>query len=276
MPEALQWSQPTRCLDLGSGEIHVWRVFPEDIEGDANLERLLSPEERMVQRRFLCGSSRRSFAAHRGLLRCLLGRYLRMDPASVQIQRGPHGKPELISSGRSEPLHFSLSHTRGLSLFAFSRLGAVGVDVEFIDSNLDPERMAAWILLPAARSRLMASPSAEKVAAFHSAWTVQEACAKAVGLGLGPSLAGPEGMVLLEVAEHAEMAGGLAMMMIDAGPGYAAALACRGKSFILKSWQWPHARQAALRPPPPDLARVSADLAVPSWVPIFPKRPALG
>jgi len=184
----------------------------------------------------LHGSDRRSFAIRHGLLRCLLGHYLHMDPVAVPIQRGAHGKPELILARGIAPLHFSLSHTKGLALFAFSRRGDIGVDVEAIDSNLDPERMAAWILLPAGRSRFLDFPDARKMEAFHSAWTVQEACAKALGLGLGRLLDELKGR---EPLEKAEITGGLTMMTLEAGPGYAAALAFRGENLTLKCWQWP-------------------------------------
>lgn len=238
--EAFAWRQPARTSDLGSGEIHVWRVFTEEItRSDARFESLLSPEERSIQQRLLHEPDRRSFATRHGLLRCLLGRYLHMDPAAVPIQRGAHGKPELIPASGFAPLSFSLSHTRGLALFAFSRRGDIGVDVEAIDSNLDPERMAAWILLPAARSRFLDFPEGRRMEAFHSAWTIQEACAKALGLGLGRLLDELKGMEGSESAGNAEITGGLTMMTLEAGPGYAAALAFRGKNLTLQCWQWP-------------------------------------
>jgi len=234
---ALEWRESAGSPALGPGAVHVWRVCPDAILDDPGLGEHLSAEERSQVGRFLHGSGQRSFAAHRGLLRVLAGRYLGADPASLAIRPGPHGKPELAASGGGEPLHFSLSHTRGLSLFAFSGLGGVGVDVEFIDPDLDPERLAAWITLPAARSRLLVCPAVERVAAFHSAWTLQEAWAKAAGLGLGRWLDGPEGGG--PGAERAETAAGLTVLPLDAGPGYAAAIAFPGEDVTLEGWRWP-------------------------------------
>src|SRR5438552_660293 len=59
----------------------------------------------------------------------LLAQYLGCPPALIALQRGPHGKPQLVG----EPLHFNLSHSGALALLAIARDVAVGVDVERVD-----------------------------------------------------------------------------------------------------------------------------------------------
>jgi 4'-phosphopantetheinyl transferase len=143
-------------------------------------------------------------------LREVLARYLQEEPDAVKLRTGEHGKPMLADP--SSPLRFNLSHSGERALVAVASGREVGVDIERVRARRNLERLAERALDPAAAAAVRAAPERDRVAAFHQAWTRREALAKCWGTGLGaPLRAAP-----VSVAE------------LDAGRGYAAALAVAG------------------------------------------------
>ena len=139
------WSQPPQSIQLGSDEVHVWRVrldlCPSRLE---SLEPLLSSDEIERARRFRFQVHRDQFVARRGLLRNIRAQYLNVAPVEVHLQYEAHGKPVLartcgerkLCSGRHAPrvdeLRFNLSHSPELALVAVAQERDVGIDLERI------------------------------------------------------------------------------------------------------------------------------------------------
>jgi 4'-phosphopantetheinyl transferase len=161
--------------------------------------------------------------AARWALRGVLGHCLDREPARIPFQLGPHGKPAL-----SEPdagLRFNLSHSVEVALVAVAWEREVGVDVERIESRRDVLALADRGLDEAAAAAVREAPAGDRVAAFHRAWARHEATVKCLGSGLG--------------AERPDTA--VAVAELEAGPGYAAALAVAADRL-------PPLRQFALTP----------------------------
>jgi 4'-phosphopantetheinyl transferase len=135
----------------------------------------LSPEEQNRASRFRFERDRRRFIVARARLRELLAERLGAAPASIQLAYGRYGKPALAGRFASSGWHFNLSRREELALYAFSRAGEVGVDVE----ALHP--LPAY-LKPAADQRPLA---------FFRWWTRKEALAKGLGVGLSVEAAPP-------------------------------------------------------------------------------------
>lgn len=89
----------------------------------------------------------------------------------------------------------------------------VGVDIERIAPRRDLGELTRRALAPEEAARIESLPPAERLAAFHAAWTRREAVAKCHGVGLGAPL--PEAPV--------------AVADIDVAPGYAASVAVSGE-----------------------------------------------
>lgn len=156
-------------------------------------------------------------AAARGALRGILGAYLGVEPAAVELTVGENGKPEL--AGAPPPLTFNLSHSGGLALVAVGAGGtAVGVDVERLRPRRDLARLAArW--LPAVDAKAVAAaPDGDREEAFYAAWTRHEARAKCTGAGLSGPPPGPE----------------VVASALEIDPGYAAAIAVDRPSIIVR------------------------------------------
>ncbi|MEV0374441.1 4'-phosphopantetheinyl transferase superfamily protein [Streptomyces sp. NPDC050636] len=172
---------------------------------------LLDGDERARAQAFVREADRDRYRVAHVVLRRLLGAYLSQDPAAVELVRepcpgcgGPHGRPAVAGS----PLHFSLSHSGDLALFAFAET-PVGVDVE---AEPSPEASAevAAVLHPAERAELAALPPAARPASLARCWARKEAYLKGIGIGLaedpsvtyvgaGPDPADPSGWSLADV-----------------------------------------------------------------------------
>jgi hypothetical protein len=154
----------------GTGEVHLWRV---DLDAPGIDLGPLSADERARAARLLRDEPRRRWQAGRAALRTVLGGYLGIAPAAVQLRLGRRGKPALADPAAS--LRFNLSHSDELALIALARGREVGVDVERIG---------------------------ERPPSFYAEWTRREALGKCFGGGFAePPPARPARVVPLDVGE---------------------------------------------------------------------------
>lgn len=63
----------------------------------------------------------------RAATRCILASLLGIAPSDIELFDTPKGKPLLRNDSG---LHFSISHSRDLSMIAVTRVAAIGVDIE--------------------------------------------------------------------------------------------------------------------------------------------------
>src|SRR5204863_6423647 len=110
------------------------------------------------------------------------------------------------------PIHFNVAHSEGLALYAFTRVGEVGIDVEFMRDLPDWEQVAEAAFSSYELAQLRACPAERRRDEFFRAWTRQEAVLKALGTGLSGV-----------AAQTSELA--FTVYPLDAEPGFAAALA---------------------------------------------------
>lgn len=119
----------------------------------------------------------REFLRGRGLLRGLVADVLAVPPRAVGFRVEPRGRPRL----RDDPAGVSVSHTDTHVAAAIWPAGEVGVDVmeppEELDSRLVRRCCGRFA------GQVLSRPDAADC--FARVWAVQEACVKAVGLGLG-------------------------------------------------------------------------------------------
>ena len=126
---------------------------------------------------------RRHFAAARGILRIVLGRYLKIPPGDARFGYGPRGKP-FVSAPATE-VRFNLSHSHGRAMFVFARGREVGVDLE-AGARLkdDWPGLARRVFSTREQAELAALPEEQRRGAFLNGWTRKEAYLKATGLGI--------------------------------------------------------------------------------------------
>jgi len=240
------WHIPPPQVILHADEIHIWRV-PLDMSL-ATIERLgqfLAPDERARAERFRFARDRNQFTIGRGLLRVLLGRYLVCEPQRVSFRYSSYGKPSLDAPLSASGLQFNLSHSHQLALLAFTYASNIGVDVEYMRSDVEFEQLAERFFAPGERTVLQSISPTLRPEAFYNCWTRKEAYIKARGEGLSiplesfdVSLKPGEPAVLLRSRENPSEALRWSLHSLTPGEQYAAALAVEGIAWQLRCWQW--------------------------------------
>jgi 4'-phosphopantetheinyl transferase len=224
--------QPMLAPDV----VHVWRA-DLTVVGE-QLCDLLNGEERARAERMLTGELERTlWMRSRGLLRALLGRYLREDPAALRFATGAHGKPHLVddasaAAGRqlqlahvASRIQFNLSHSAGLALYALAHRSSVGVDVELARRPIDTLAIAARVFGAAEVKRLGQLGEQAREREFLRMWVRYEAGVKCLGVGLGGADARDD-RDLPWIAD------------LQLGPGAAAAVAADTPPRELRCWEW--------------------------------------
>lgn len=143
---------------------------------------LLSEAEVQRSKRFASNSLIDDFCAIHGALRVELGRWLSIPPKEVSITYTEYGKPYLENP--PFPLYFNISHSGEYVVFAFSRTGDIGVDIEKIDPKNIKKGMEKLIFSEKELAFFNNLPFDQKIEAFYRAWTQKEAILKADGRGL--------------------------------------------------------------------------------------------
>ncbi|HEY6245288.1 MAG TPA: 4'-phosphopantetheinyl transferase superfamily protein [Pyrinomonadaceae bacterium] len=235
--------------DIAANEVHVWRasldVMPTMVE---RLRRLLSDDELARAGRFHFERDRRHFIVARGCLRAILSRYLKTPAAEIEFIYGVNGKPQLAGSSlHSQPLYFNLAHSADLALYGFTRIGELGVDLEFIRTDFTGDEIANRFFSPGEVACLNAVPAELRHEAFYNCWTRKEAFIKATGSGLSLPLdqfevtltPGEPARLLRTTWDEAE-ASRWSIKSIDVGRRYVAAVAVAAHDWELKSWEVDH------------------------------------
>lgn len=239
-----------RVAEARDDEVHIWRISlePPPVAASA-LFPLLSAGERARAARFHSEAVGNRFAVGRGALRTILGRYLGRDPRLLEFRYGARGKPALADGGGPSSLRFNLAHSRGLALLAVALGRDVGVDVEGVRHVPDAGALVARFFSAREGREYRSLPESEKVAAFFRGWTRKEAFVKATGDGLSMpldrfdvSLAPPgPGPILLDARHRPEDAGRWLLRDLDAGEGFAAAVAVEGDGWRVRALRFDHA-----------------------------------
>ena len=246
------WRCPPEVLVLGGDEIHVWRATldqtPSQIQ---SFLHSFSPDELARVERFHFERDRGHFIVARGVLRAVLGGYLNRVPGCLSFCYGSHGKPALAPESDGDSIRFSVSHSHGVALFAVTRGREVGIDLEYIRSDLAVAEIAERFFSRREVAMLRALPTEEQRQVFFRCWTRKEAYIKARGEGLSLLLdqfdvspAPGEPDAAPGTQRDPSEASDWSLQEFTPAPGYAAALAVEGHGWRPAFLQWPAARQS--------------------------------
>jgi 4'-phosphopantetheinyl transferase len=185
MKPIITWLPPPADPALSDGELHIWRA-PLDVTEDSvrGFAAYLSADEIARAEKFVFARDREHFIAARGILRMLLGRYLRKPPAGIALGKGPHDKPYLRAEAGEPPLQFNLSHSHGLALYAFAMHREMGIDLEKLRPDFAAAEIAERFFSAHEQEELRALPPGLRTEGFFLCWTRKEAYLKARGDGL--------------------------------------------------------------------------------------------
>jgi 4'-phosphopantetheinyl transferase len=205
-------------------------TLDRDEETRAQLDSALSLDEKARADCFHFAKDRNRYVVGRGLLRQLLGKYLRQEPAGLEFSYGPFGKPSLSGPNASSGLSFNLAHSAGLVMYAISKQRNLGIDVELIKPESAGEDIARRYFSSLEVRDLLALPPEARVQAFFHCWTRKEAYLKATGMGLQTPL--DSFSVSLVPDQHTQFLGGVEpqwnLASSQPAEGFVAALAYDG------------------------------------------------
>jgi 4'-phosphopantetheinyl transferase len=240
------WNLPPTDVALSDDAVHVWRAAldlpPPSLR---SLYRTLDADERDRAERFHSPRGRNRFIVAHGLLRCILSHYLNTDASQLRFWYGRYGKPFLAPSQSQNDLRFSLSHSRGLALYAVTCGRDIGVDIEYTRSRSDWERITRRCLSAEEQAALYALPAPAQSAAFFTSWTRKEAYLKAIGSGFTCPMdqvsvgVGPDALALVHTNADLCDTPSWSLQDLAPGTGYVGAVAVEGFGWRLVCWQYP-------------------------------------
>lgn len=144
------------------------------------LMQYLDLSERQRACRFKFDYLRRNYIVSHAFFRFLIAHYLQISPQEVSFCYGPHGKPFI----RDKDFHFNMSHSHQRAIYAFSCIGEVGIDIEYINPKVPIEQLPFSIFPIAVQKEIRSYPYPLQRELFYKNWVRMEAYLKAEGLGL--------------------------------------------------------------------------------------------
>ncbi len=245
--EPENWSDAPASVEPHEDEAHVWCASLEPPAARlATCLSLLAPDERERAARFHFEKDHRHFTVARAVLRDVLARYLKRDPAALGFTYNEYGKPELERADERPVLHFNMSHAHGVALCALTYGREVGVDVEFLREEFASLDVARSFFSRAEVEMLEALPVEQRTRGFFNCWTRKEAYIKALGEGLSHpldrfavTLAPRERARFLSIDDDPQEVARWSMFALPAPEeNYAAALVIEGTVRSLKLWRY--------------------------------------
>jgi 4'-phosphopantetheinyl transferase len=177
--------QPTAPKRIPSDDaaIEIWLARLDlDTDQIRQCEMHLSQDELRRANRFHFERDRRRFIAARATLRILLGGCLAVRPDAIALGYTGNGKPFVADPAAN--VHFNVSHAHERALYAISKSRALGVDIEYLNRDIDYSGLAERFFTNSEYASLQRIPESGRKRAFLACWTRKEAVIKATGEGL--------------------------------------------------------------------------------------------
>jgi 4'-phosphopantetheinyl transferase len=220
-------------LPLPAQDIRIWQVDlrrqPEWV--DAAAERLLKPDELEWAARGTPEVRRRRLVA-RAALRIALSRCLACSPAAIRFAWDETGKPALAAGSGGPEVHFNVSRSGDCCVIALTKVGPIGVDVEWVVPRAELDEIVSSRFAPVEAAAIARLSGDQRLRAFYNCWTRKEAYLKARGVGVATALdqvamtVGDERPAILSLGDDDPRAWSLAT--VEPGPGLAGAVVLRG------------------------------------------------
>jgi 4'-phosphopantetheinyl transferase len=236
---AYGWSSFPNDLKLPEKQNHVWLASLDDVGPflDAMTDCLSQVERDRAARFKFLADQRRYLIAH-AALRSVLGMYLSVHPAAIELDSSLLGKPRLAPDLAGSKIEFNLSHSSDIALIAVARGMEVGVDVERVREDFAFEPIAQRFFTPREVTVLGDLPPELRREAFYKCWTSKEALMKGKGLGIS----GPLDEVQIQFTDTGlhviPVLGDWTLFRLSPIGGYAAALALEKMYSEPRCYRW--------------------------------------
>lgn len=168
-----QWEKIPNGLDLESNTVDVWCVhLPIEVKFHEQFKSTLSADELEHAAKFRFEKDQNQFIASRGGLRNILSQYLNIFPQNFMFSYTEYKKPFLADSG----INFNVSHSGEYIIYAMTRGGAIGIDIEKINLDMDFISMAKIMFSENEYRDFLLLTQEEQPLAFYRLWTKKRQC----------------------------------------------------------------------------------------------------
>ncbi len=166
-----------KFLDIWHGDI-----LPTEPE-EHNYYELLNDDEKQKSATFTRVEVQKKYIKTHGVLRKVLGDYLKTHPQEINIKTGEHGKPFV-----DDELFFNLTHTGNRFAIAVSNCGEVGIDLEHYRERNNLQGLVEKCFSKQENDYWQGLSKEQKIIMFYRFWVRKEAFVKAVGRGIALGL----------------------------------------------------------------------------------------
>lgn len=168
--------------ELSKNVVHIWHCrFDTNRHRIDAFNQVLSEDERQKANIFKFEIHREQAIISRGVLRILLGRYLKKSPHELEFGYTEYDKPFLKDESN---LQFNVSHSGNRAVFGFVQDVEIGIDIEKIKDDFEVMDIAQNFFSSDENKALKTLPPKERTAGFYRCWTQKESFIKAKGSGL--------------------------------------------------------------------------------------------
>jgi 4'-phosphopantetheinyl transferase len=167
----------------GAHEVVLWAVRMDPFDRPELLDAcraVLSDHERQRADRFFTSALTERFIVSHALVRDVLAESTGVPAHDLKFTEDDLGRPRLEGV---EEIDFNLSHTDGMAIVGVAR-HRLGVDVERFRDGLDLPGLGRRVLTPRERKTIEGPEAPEGRTRFFEYWTLKEAYAKALGIGI--------------------------------------------------------------------------------------------
>lgn len=178
------WQARPELLDLAESHVHLWRFILEAAPVPLEMLKrsILNDDERQRAQRLIDTKKSNNFILSRCYLRTILGLYLKLPPAAVELSYHQHGKP-FLAQAPQRLIKFNLSHAHDRGVLAVTAGQDIGIDLEWIDSDLKFQPLAKQFFSSEENDALLSYPRNKQLRGFYRLWTRKEAVLKCLGYG---------------------------------------------------------------------------------------------
>jgi phosphopantetheinyl transferase len=167
-------------------QLHIWSARYSDLDRYYPvLSGLISAQEATRAAGFKKTRDTQKYILRHGMVRSVLGQYIRKEPQELRFVHEESGKPNLDPEGENHDIHFSLSRTDEMVCLGISRKSRIGLDIVRSDSHYPFFAIAEFLFTPGECQWIARTPSYEQHVRFFRIWSLKEALLKATGGGAG-------------------------------------------------------------------------------------------
>lgn len=177
-----QFDKIVGTFTLSDEQVHVFLV-PFNVFNADDLLLFLSVDEAVRAGRLRLELKRRQFVITRALLKNLLAHCLNKKATEIMLCYAEHGKPYIDESLNHQAIQFNISHSGDYGLIAMTLKNEIGVDIEWVDPQIDYLALAKRFFSDTEQAALATLNNTLQLSTFYQIWTRKESFLKAMSQG---------------------------------------------------------------------------------------------